>query len=354
MKVLLTNIGRLQFGYGQSNPTYLLQSADGSKYVMRKKPPGKLLSKTAHQVDREYRIIKALQSTDVPVPEAIALCEDDSIIGTSFYIMSFLDGRIFPDPSFPGVSAEHRTLMWKSAVETLAKFHRVVPKSVGMESFGRPNNFFNRQLKTFATISVVQAQTKDIDTNEAVGKIPHYDDMVAFFGQAATQPTDRGTFVHGDYKIDNVVFHKTEPYVIGVLDWEMATIGHPLSDLANLLAPYATATNETARAAGRASLAFVPGATPGLPTEQQCIDWYHGVVNYKFSPKEITWGQAFNLYRGSIIVQGIKARLARRQASSEKAREYAVQMEPMGKMAWEFVRQYQALAKGEQNGLSKL
>ncbi|KAF2161968.1 hypothetical protein M409DRAFT_27694 [Zasmidium cellare ATCC 36951] len=335
-----------QFGYGQSNPTYLLTDSTGAKYVMRKKPPGKLLSKTAHQVDREYRIIAALQNTDVPVPRALCLCQDDSVVGTAFYIMSFLNGRIFADPAIPDVSPEHRTAMWKSAVTTLAKFHRIPPRSVGMEDFGRPNNFYNRQLKTFATLSVAQAETKDIETGVKVGKIPHYDDMVRFFSNPETQPKDRGTFVHGDYKIDNMVFHPTEPYVIGILDWEMATIGHPLSDIVNLTGPFAAANNPLAAAAGRANDAFKDGATPGLPTKQQCLDWYHEVVDYKITPQELTWGEAFGMYRGAIICQGIAARYAVRQASSEKASEYGKAMYPYGELGWEFVqdvkRQYEA------------
>jgi len=157
-----------QFGYGQSNPTYLLTASDGNQYVMRKKPPGKLLSKTAHQVDREYRIIHALEHTDVPVPRALCLCEDSGVVGTPFYIMSFVKGRIYEDPALPDVSPAHRREMWKSAVTTLAKFHRVSPQRVGLEDFGRPNNFYNRQLKTFATISEVQSRAVDVDTKEPV------------------------------------------------------------------------------------------------------------------------------------------------------------------------------------------
>lgn len=162
-----------------------------------------------------------MQSTDVPVPDAICLCEDDSVIGTPFYIMSFLDGRIFEDPALPGVSPADRRAMWYSIVTTLGKYHRVSPKSVGMEDFGRPSNFYNRQMKTFNKLSADQAKAVDVDTKVPVGKIPHYDEMVEFFANPDYQPVDRSTFVHGDYKVDNVVFHKTEPRVIGVLDWEM-------------------------------------------------------------------------------------------------------------------------------------
>lgn len=181
------------------------------------------MSKTAHQVDREYRVLHALEKTDVPVPRAIVLCEDDDIIGTAFYIMEFLDGRMFENPSFPGVSARDRKCMWEDAVRTLAKLHRVCPKEVGLETFGKHSGFYNRQIRTFERLAGSQAAAKDKDSGEAVGQIPHFDDFVAFFKQS--QPQDRGVLVHGDYKIDNLVFHKTEPRVIGILDWEMSTIG---------------------------------------------------------------------------------------------------------------------------------
>ncbi|KAF2088088.1 acyl-CoA dehydrogenase family member 11 [Saccharata proteae CBS 121410] len=328
-----------QFGYGQSNPTYQLTDKTGRKYVMRKKPPGKLLSKTAHKVDREYRIIHALEKTDVPVPKTYCLCEDEGVVGTPFYIMEFLDGRIFEDPALPGVSVAERREMWHDAIRTLAKFHRVSPKSVNLESYGKPSGFYNRQLATFATISEAQAKAVDVDTKQAVGKIPHYDDMVAFFRDPKTQPKDRSGFVHGDYKIDNVVFHKTEPRVIGILDWEMSTVGHPLSDLANLLMPYLTASESWRFESGsnQANAAFIPGRTEGLPSQQELIALYRDVAGWDPTP-DMTWGEAFGIYRGAIIMQGICARYALRQASSAKAGDYAVQMRPMGELAWSLVQ----------------
>ncbi|KAF4548320.1 Hypothetical protein D9617_29g006970 [Elsinoe fawcettii] len=346
---LKTPLDVKQFGYGQSNPTYFLKSkVDGRKAVMRKKPPGQLLSKTAHKVDREYRIIHALENTDVPVPKAYCLCEDDAVVGTPFYVMEFLDGRIFEDPAMPDVSPEDRRKMWHSAVTTLAKFHRVSPASVKLESFGKPNGFYNRQLATFKTISEAQSKAVDVDTKVQTGKIPHFEEMSSFF--ATTQPKDRSGFVHGDYKIDNVVFHKTEPRVIGILDWEMSTIGHPLSDLANLLTPYTTANIELARQIGRGSDSFVPGKTPGLPSKEECISWYREVAGWDPTP-DMTWGEAFGIYRGSIIMQGIAARHALRQASSAKATEYGNSFKPFGEVAWKLVEECRREGRGSKSKL---
>lgn len=186
---------------------------------MRKKPPGKLLSKTAHKVEREYRIIHALEKTDVPVPKAYCLCEDDAVVGTPFYIMEFLDGRIIEDAAMPGMEASERSALWHAAVDTLAKLHRIRPADVGLESYGKPTGFYDRQLKTWGTICASQAAAVDVETNEPVGDLPHFEEMVAYFRNKKGQPRDRGGLMHGDYKIDNLVFHKTEPRVIGILEY---------------------------------------------------------------------------------------------------------------------------------------
>ncbi|KAE8145826.1 kinase-like domain-containing protein [Aspergillus avenaceus] len=324
-----------QFAFGQSNPTYQLTGADGKRYVLRKKPPGKLLSKAAHKVEREYKIIHALEQTDVPVPKAYCLCQDSNVIGTPFYIMEFLDGRLFTDPAMPGISAEERNALWKAAVQTLAKFHRVSPKSVGLESFGKPSGYYDRQISTFTAVSKAQSQAVDIETKEPVGELPHFMDMVNFFADKATQPKDRGTLVHGDYKIDNMIFHKTEPRVIGILDWEMATVGHPLSDFCNLTSPfYLEGTHHNTEN-------FQPGSTPGLPTREDCVRWYSELAGWD-PTSDIPWGDAFFAWRTSIIIQGVKARYALRQASSAQAYEHAQKAIPFAWRAWERVKNVQS------------
>lgn len=155
--------------------------------------------------------------------------------------------------------------------ETLAKLHRVIPKSVGLEGFGKPSGFYDRQIATFTAVSKSQAQAVDVETKEPVGKLPHFAEMIRFFANKATQPQEKGTLVHGDYKIDNIVFHKTELRVIGILDWEMATVGHPLSDFCNLTSPYFLDGTDY-----KADL-FLSNATPGLPTRDDCLRWYRDV-----------------------------------------------------------------------------
>lgn len=216
---------------------------------------------------------------------------------------------------------------------TLAKLHSVPPSSVGLQSFGKPSGFYNRQLATFGAISASQSKAVDIETHKPVGQLPHYDDMIAFFSDPKSQPKDRGTFVHGDYKIDNMVFHKTEARVIGILDWEMATIGHPLSDLANLTGPYVQASSPVKIGGAPDSTPFLPGKTPGLPSREQVLAWYAEVAGW--DPRaEISWGDAFAGLRNSIIMQGIAARFALRQASSERAHEYAASMGPYSHYSW--------------------
>ncbi|KAG5981418.1 hypothetical protein E4U55_002951 [Claviceps digitariae] len=306
---------------------------------MRKKPPGKLVSKTAHQVEREYRVLHALEKTDVPVPKTYCVCEDDSIIGTPFYIMEFLDGRIIEDFTLPGVTAQERTAMWRAAIETLARFHTVDYKAVGLERFGKPSGFYGRQVRTWSTICLAQEAIEDVETGKEVGRLPHFEAIVDFFMDERRRPGDRTTLVHGDYKIDNLVFHKTEPRVIGILDWEMSTVGHPLSDVCNLLMQYYTCRHPDA--GSQSAQGFLPGRTPGLPTEEQLLGWYADISGYD-ARRDMSWGMAFNVFKMAGVCQGIAARQARRQASSEKAMQHAVARGPLARFAWELAQEARA------------
>lgn len=215
-----------------------------------------------------------------------------------------------------------------------------------METFGKPSGFYDRQISTFTTISKAQAQARDVDTNEPIGELPHFGDMVRFFSEKQMQPRDRGTLVHGDYKIDNMIFHKTEPRVIGVLDWEMATVGHPLSDFCNLTSPYIlTGPSPYLKDSPvQAKDSFHPSTIPGLPTRADCVRWYSEVAGYD-PTADLLWGDAFHSFRGSVIMQGIAARHALRQASSSRALDYGARTKPFALEAWARVQKLQALSQ---------
>lgn len=229
-----------------------------------------------------------------------------------------------------------------------------------MSSYGKPAGFYNRQIQLFWVLCEAQSQTKDVESGNAVGHMPHYESMMEFFSDEDTQPKDRATFLHGDYKIDNMVFHPTEPRVIGILDWEMSTIGHPLADVSNMLFPYITSSNPVARkmlsgasGTGTTHDGFLPGKTPGLPTYEECLKWYSETAGWEYSPTEMSWGNGFNAFKAAVIMQGIGARYAVRQASSDKAKEHGEKMGPIAEVAWSLVERTKAEAE-KGSGQSKL
>ncbi|KAL4758055.1 kinase-like domain-containing protein [Aspergillus foveolatus] len=292
----------LQFGYGQSNPTYQITAFDDTRYVMRKKPPGKLVSQAAHKVER-YSVF----------------CVDEGVIGTPFYIMEYLDGRIYEDPTFPGVSGEDRTALWREAMFTLAKLHRIDPGSIGLAGYGKSGGSYDRQLESCRNLTTAQGAVLDKETKTPVGPVPGVEDMFGFFSSPRFKPKDRVSLVHGDFKIDNLVYHKTEPRIIGILDWEMSTIGHPLADIANVLHPWTVnaISNTTA-------------LQLSLP---------HNIDRAGWDPApELRWAEAFCLFRLSIIYQGIAARYAARQASSTQAKERVKAMYPSAELAVRVIR----------------
>jgi aminoglycoside phosphotransferase (APT) family kinase protein len=235
---------------------------------------------------------------------------------------------------------------WRSAVETLVKLHTLNYESLGLSTLGKPSGFYTRQIKTFTSISRTQSLATDVETKLAIGPLPHLEEMTTFFSQC--QPADRTSIVHGDYKIDNIVFHKTEPRVIGVLDWEMATLGHPLSDVVSLVSPFLPHTWGVQGTSSSLSPPLPSGsdlAESGLPTLEECIGWYTAGGGYADVRKYLTWGRAFAGFRGAVIMQGIAARYALRQASSASAKEFGAMAWPTAENVWELVREMQGYSK---------
>ncbi len=303
-----------QFGGGQSNPTFLL-SAGPKRYVMRKKPPGQLL-KSAHQVDREYRIMKALSQTDVPVPRMHALCEDESVVGTAFYVMDFLEGRIFRDPQLPGLAPAERTAIYDSMNDVLARLHKVDFAKVGLGDFGRPGNYFDRQIARWIT-QYRAAQTDEIaDMERLIEWMPK------------NIPSDDSvTIAHGDYRLENSVFHPTEPRMIAVLDWELSTIGHPLADLAYNCMGYRV---QNPRQGGLVSVDF---AATGIPSEHAYVSKYCARVG-RDRIENWPFYLSFSVFRLASISQGVYKRGLDGNASSATAATSGNSCQFLAEHAW--------------------
>ncbi|PYH67475.1 phosphotransferase family protein [Aspergillus vadensis CBS 113365] len=320
-----------QFEGGQSNPTYKITDSGGVPYVLRKKPPGKLLSRAVHQIEREYRVLSALQNTNVPVPRTYCLYEDDDILGTPFYVMQFLDGRIFTDSTMPGVSPAERTALWRDALRVLGKIHTAETHSIGLQDFGRQGGYYDRQLSTFTTLSRAQEKVEDPLTSAPLGELPHLAELIEFFSRHDLRPQDRYAIVHGDYKIDNLIFHPTESRVIAVLDWEMSTLGHPLSDFCNLTHPYFWSHLD------QDVVGFCSGKVMGLPSRAQCVQWYAEAAGWD-PESDLWWGDAFFAFRTTVILQSVAARYVQRQTSSPDSAKYASKLKPAANDTWELVR----------------
>ncbi|GAC1340431.1 MAG: phosphotransferase family protein [Myxococcales bacterium] len=310
-----------QFSGGQSNPTFLLSSG-GRRWVLRKRPAGALLP-SAHQIDREYRVMAALAQTDVPVPAMRVFCDDPEVIGTPFYVMDFLDGRVLRGAAMPDVPRAQRRAHYQAMGDTLARLHQVDVAAVGLSGFGKPGDYFARQLARW---------TRQTEASLSA-RIPAMDWLIAWLPR--NLPPDPATaLTHGDFRVDNLVFHPSEPRVIGVLDWELSTLGHPLADLAYACLPWHLPPGEL-------KLAGVRGldlAAEGLPTESELVERYcartgrAGIPGWSFY-------LAFSLFRLAAIAQGIAARAAQGNASASNAAQ-------VGALAEDLAARGQAIAAG--------
>lgn len=308
-----------KFAGGQSNPTFLLDTPRG-RYVLRRQPPGQLL-KSAHAVDREFRVLSALAETPVPVARAWHLCEDREVIGSLFYLMSYEEGRIFWDPALPEVDRDARRGYYASIVATLAALHDVDIDAVGLGDYGRPGNYFQRQIELW-TKQYRAAETEQIVPMEA---------LIDWLPAHCPADTQRPALVHGDFRIDNLIFANDTPRVRAILDWELSTLGNPLADLAYFCM--------CLRLPSKGHITGLRGqdrAALGIPKEDEMVDQY---CKLRGLPAISNWNfyLAFSFFRLASIAQGVKARALQGNASNANAHEVGGMVEPLARLAGELI-----------------
>ena len=304
----------LQFKGGQSNPTYWIGAGEHA-LVLRKKPPGKLLP-SAHAIEREYRIMRALRETDVPVPDALALCEDEAVIGTPFFVMRFVPNRIFWDPTLSELpSNDERSAIYAEYIRVLAALHRVDYESVGLADYGKEGGFVARQIDRWSK-QYEASRTSEIPAMEALLK----------WLQANVPQHDETTLVHGDYRIDNMLFHASEPKAIGVIDWELSTLGHPISDLAYACMSYHL------NLPGKGGLAGVDVEALGIPTMDEMVATYCKLTN-RDRVADFETFMAFGIFRLAAIAQGVYKRSLQGNASSDDANTYGAAVKMLAELA---------------------
>jgi aminoglycoside phosphotransferase (APT) family kinase protein len=312
-----------QFKGGQSNPTYLLQTPSRS-YVLRRKPPGKLLP-SAHAVDREYRVISALHAQGFPVAEPILYCADESIAGTAFYLMGYMDGRVFWEPQMGGSHPQERAAVYDAMNAAIARLHTFEPATIGLADFGRGENYVARQVDRWSK-QYRASQTETIDEMERlIDWLPSH-----------IPPAGPARLVHGDYRLDNLIVARDGPEIIAVLDWELSTLGDPLADFTYHLMAWHMPHSESA--AGTASLVGHDLAALGIPSMEAYVDLY--VARTGLDPRPaLPVYLAYNFFRIAAILQGIIGRVRDGTATSEFAPAKAEMIRPLAEKAWDFARQ---------------
>jgi aminoglycoside phosphotransferase (APT) family kinase protein len=308
-----------QFKGGQSNPTYRI-AAGGKRYALRKKPPGKLLP-SAHAVDREYRVIQALHGVGFPVARPYVLCEDEAVIGTAFYVMDCVEGRVLWDQSLPGMSKGERRAIWEELNRVIALLHSIDYKAVGLGDFGKAGSYIERQVGRWSK-QYIASETEKIET---------MDRLIAWLPKNVPA-TGETTIVHGDYRLDNTVFHPTEPKILAVLDWELSTLGDPLADFSYHCMSWHIPPGKFRGIEG------LPLAELGIPTEREYADMYFRRSGRKpVDPSTWDYYMAYNLFRIAAILQGIAKRVLEGTAASEHAREAGSRAPLMAELGWKQV-----------------
>ena len=306
-----------QFKGGQSNPTYKLITPERA-YVLRRKPPGKLLP-GAHAVDREYRVIEALGRQGFPVAKALALCLDEDVIGTAFYVMEMVEGRIFWDITFPEVPTPERRAYFDAMNATIAALHGIDPQAAGLGDYGKPGNYFARQIGRWS-----KQYLGDVEA----GRVASMDRLVEWLPENIPPDEGEARIIHGDFRCDNMIFHPNEPRVLAVLDWELSTLGHPLADFAYHLMMYRMPQGMSAGLAGQDLAAF------NIPSEAEYVADYCARTGRSGIP-DLDFYIAFNMFRLAGILHGIKGRIARGTAASAHADKMVAGLEPLADLAWE-------------------
>ena len=317
-----------QFAGGQSNPTFSV-ATESRTYVLRKKPPGRLLPR-AHAVDREYLVMKALGAGGVPVPLTCLLCKDESIIGTAFYVMNYVSGRVLRDSGLPEMNPAERAAVYDVMNACLAKIHRADFEALGLTDYGRPGNYFARQISRWSR-NYRAAET---------GKIESIERLIEWLPENIP-PGDETSVVHGDFRLENLVFHPAEPKVLAVLDWELSTLGHPLADLAYNCLPYHLSRG--------ASGGLTPGKRArGIPSEQEYVDAYCRRTGLKI--ERWNFYLAFSLFRSASIAQGVYKRALDGNAASASGIELGARVPETAAIAWKLA--LDAMSAGKRPALA--